>query len=192
MKYYRRAVFGGLLAVAAFASPVLADSYRIDPGHTQVTFTVKRFGFNHVIGAFDKVTGTFDLDEDNPENSGASVSIDTTSLYTGNPERDVIVHSRFWLNTENYPTITFTSTAVEKTGEDTAKVSGNLTLLGVTRPVILDATLHKIGTEPAVRKKAAGFTATARLLRSDYGLTTAVGPIGDGVLIRIEVLGIAE
>ncbi len=192
MNTFGKALFGAVLSLPLMAQAGRADNYIIDPGHTQVTFTVERFGFNYVIGAFDKVTGSMNLDEANPENGQVAISIDTTGLYTGNPERDEIVASRFWLNTEAFPAITFTSTAIEKTGEKTARVTGDLTLLGVTKPITLDATLNKIGTEPAAKRKAAGFSADTRLKRSDYGHTLAMGAVGDDIVIRIEVLGIVE
>lgn len=182
-----------LAAGAAFlaATPAFAaDVYTIDAGHTHVMFKFERFGLSYVIGGFTGVEGTINLDKAAPANSAVNATIQVASFSSGNSERDTQAVGPFWLNAEAFATMTFASTKVELTGEESARVTGDLTLHGVTRPVTLDVALHKIGTDPSTKREAAGFSAKGSLNRQDYGITTAKGFIGDEVEITIEALGI--
>ncbi|MFQ5346415.1 MAG: YceI family protein [Rhodothalassiaceae bacterium] len=177
------------LAAALLASPALAaDLYELDPAHTEVAFAVDRFGFNKVLGDFTDATGRLLLDVDNPQASTIEARIGTASLDTGDAERDRHVAGPFWLNTGAFPEIRFRSTAVERTGENTARVTRDLSLLGVTQPVVMEVTLNRMGTDPATKRAAVGFSAKARLMRSAFGSKTALGMVGDAVTIRIEAL----
>jgi polyisoprenoid-binding protein YceI len=183
----------GSAAALLLATPVVAaDAYAIDAGHTHVMFKFERFGLSYVIGGFTGVEGTINLDKAAPENSSVNAAIEIASFSSGNPERDKHAIGPQWLNAEAFSTMTFASTNVELTGEETAKVTGDLTLHGVTRPVTLDVALHKIGADPSTKREAAGFSAKGSLNRQDFGIATATGFIGDEVEITIEALGIAE
>jgi polyisoprenoid-binding protein YceI len=173
---------------AAYAEPV---NYTLDSAHTQVAFSIDRFGFNHVLGRFEDVTGTMVIDEANPANSSVSAIIQVGSVDSSNDTRDEHLRGERWLNAAQFPTIEFRSTAVRLTGERTAEVTGNLTLLGQTHPVTLNVTLNNIGGAPnRPNVRLAGFTATGTLTRSTWGSTTAQAPnmIGDLVTIQIEAL----
>ena len=176
---------------AGIATPVSAEpvSYVIDAAHTHTQFTIMRFGFNAVIGDFRDVKGEIVLDEDNPENSSVSVEIAVSSVSSGDATRDEHLQGEFWFNAAEYPTITFHSTSVEQTDENTAVVTGDLTILGVTKPAALNVILNKLGQDPATKGPAAGFSATTALKRSEFGIQTAMGLIGDDVSIQIEALG---
>ncbi len=176
-------------ASAVFTAPVLAaDTYAIDASHTQVFFSVERFGFNNTIGAFTDVKGTLILDEESPANSTVSVEIATDSLWSGHAEREKHVKGPFWLNVEEFPTIIFTSTSVTLDDEKNAKVTGDLTMWGKTQPATLNVTLNKIGVDRATKKKAAGFSAKTSINRSEFGHTIAAPMVGDEVSIKIEAL----
>ncbi len=178
-----------LAAACAPASQAQAeDRYEIDAAHTHVQFSIMRFGFNDVIGTFLDVKGVITLDQDKPEMSSVEVEIAMASVESGDATRNEHLGGAFWLNVEQHPAMSFKSTAVEVTGEDAANVTGDLTLLGVTKPVVLAVTLNKIGADPATRKEAVGFSATASLNRLDFGLETAEGLIGNDIAIRIETL----
>ena len=173
---------------AAYAEPV---NYTLDAAHTQVAFSIERFGFSHVLGRFENVTGTMVIDEANPANSSVSATIQVASVDSGNDTRDEHLRGERWLNAAQFPAIEFRSTAVRLTGERTAEVTGNLTLLGQTHPVTLNVTLNNIGATPnRPNARLAGFSATSSLSRAAWGSTTAQGPnmIGDLVTIRIEAL----
>lgn len=180
-------VFSAVLlgAPAAFAAP---EKCVIDPAHTQVEFSIDRFGFNRVVGRFDAVAGEVTLDQTAPGASGVVATIQTASISTGNAERDAHLKGPNWLKTDQFPTMTFRSTGVTTDGANRAHVTGALTLLGVSAPVVLDVMLNKIGDDPATRRPAAGFSASTVISRRTHGLTTASALIGDAVIVKIEAL----
>ena len=198
-----------LAAPAAFAQPA---NYTLDPRHTQIGFTVDRFGFNHVLGRFDGVTGEVVLDEAAPQNSSVHAVVQMSSYNSGDnrplaadcpttppapgaprrPEcgggRDQHLQSGGWLNVAQFPTMEFRSTSVHQIDATHAEVIGDLTLMGQTHPLTLNVTLNKIGALPNnPNARAAGFTATGVVKRSIWGLTMAP-IIGDDVQITIEAL----
>ncbi len=181
--------FGFLAAACAPAGQALAeDRYEIDAQHTHVQFSVLRFGFNDIIGTFPGVAGVITLDQGAPENSSVEATISVPSVVSGDETRDGHIQGAAWLNTEEFATMSFTSTAVALHGDNAATVTGDLTLLGVTRPVTLDVTLNKIGPDPATKKEAVGISATASINRLDWGMETAAKFVGTDVAIRIEAL----
>jgi polyisoprenoid-binding protein YceI len=173
----------------AVAQDQVSSRFTLDSAHTQVAFSVERFGFNHVLGRFDVVTGEVVLDEANPENSSVVATIQTASISSGNVTRDGHLAGARWLDVEQFPTMAFRSTSVRRTGAQTADVVGNLTLHGVTHPVTLSVTLNQIGRSPSNGVRAAGFSATAVVSRARFGMSTAANLIGDEVRITIEALG---
>ena len=186
-----------LTACAAFgfaAAPAVATevAYKLDQAHTETTFVIDRFGFTSVIGVFAKSEGTIWLDEAAPEKSRVEATVTVDSLLTADATRDEHVKGERWLNAAKNPTMTFKSTKVEKTGDMTAKVTGDLTIMGVTLPVTFDVKLNKIGTTPNSPKRQAGFTITGTVSRKAFGSAGAAGMIGDAVAIRIETLGVAQ
>ena len=181
-------------ALAATAAPAAAAevAYKLDEAHTETTFVIDRFGFTSVIGVFAKSEGTIWLDEAAPEKSRVEATVTVDSLLTANPTRDEHVKGERWLNAAKNPTMTFKSTKVQKTGDTTAKVTGDLTIMGVTQPFTFDVKLNKIGTTPNSPKRQAGFTITGTISRKAFGSAGAAGMIGDAVTIRIETLGVAQ
>lgn len=186
----RALLFAGALIAsgAAHAEPV---TYTLDPAHTQVAFTIERFGFNNVLGRFEDVAGEVVLDADNPANSSVRATIQVASVDSSNDTRDEHLRSERWLNAAAFPTIEFRSTSVRMLGDNHAAVTGDLTMLGQTHPVTLDVRLNRMGPLPNNQRQAAGFTATGALQRSGWGSATAAQLIGDDVAIRIEALAVA-
>jgi len=186
---------GAVCAAIGFAaSPTLAAevAYKLDPAHTETTFVVDRFGFTSVLGIFAKSEGTIWIDEAAPEKSRVEATVQVDSLLSGDTTRDGHVTGERWLNAAKNPTMTFKSTKVEKTGADTAKVTGDMTIMGVTQPATLDVKLNKIGAAPNNQKRQAGFTITGTISRKAFGSAGAAGLIGDTVAIRIETLAVAQ
>ncbi len=175
-------------AASATSAAAAADRFEIDPAHSHVQFSVRRFGFNAIIGEFRDVAGVVLLEGDSLSGGSVVASVQTASLVSGDATRDGHVRGEHWLNAAKYPTIQFRSTSVQALGRDAATVRGDLTLLGVTRAVSLDVRFNKRGIDPSNQKEAAGFSATGMLRRSDFGLQTAPQLIGEEVAIRIEVL----
>ena len=134
-----RKIVSGCIAIVFvfFNNPLMADSYKLDPVHTQIMFTVSHMGFSYPTGSFVKFEGGFDFDENNYENSAGIDMNDATWNEHLSGEQ--------WFNVAKYPTMTFKSTKVMKTGDKTMDVTGDLTLLGVTKPVTLNVVFHKKG-----------------------------------------------
>ena len=175
------------LGAAVLAAPAqAAEEYVFDEGHTFILFDVSHLGFSRTHGQFRTFEGTFMLDREEPANSSVTMVIDAASLDTRHEARDAHLRNADFFNVEAYPEITFVSTDVELTGEATALVTGDLTMLGVTRPVTLDVTLNQLGEHPMNGNTVAGFTATTTLNRSDFGMTSYVPAVGDDVAILIQ------
>jgi len=172
-------------AGAANAEPV---TYVLDPAHTQVAFTIDRFGFNRVLGQFDDVAGEVILDEANPANSSVHATIQMASIDAGNATREEHLRGSRWFNVEQFATMEFRSTAVRLVSDTRAEVTGDLTLMGQAHPVTLDVTLNRIADAPNNQRRTAGFSATGSLSRAQWGMTTAQNLIGDAVSIQIEAL----
>jgi polyisoprenoid-binding protein YceI len=182
------------VAIAAFATPVFADTapnkvesgtYAVEPNHTQVVFSVNHFGFSTFSGLFEKASGTLVLDPVKPEGSKLDVTVSTDSVYTPSDKLTGELKGADWLDAGKFPEITFKSTKVEKTGPESAKVMGDLTLHGVTKPVTLTAKFHGAGPNPLSKKYTIGFEVSGKIKRSDFGVKTYVPMIGDEVDLTI-------
>jgi polyisoprenoid-binding protein YceI len=184
----RRLLAAALLAATSTLAlaPAQAADYIIDPSHTHVLFMVDHLGFSKMIGFFKDVSGKLSFDPADPTASKLSVNLKTASLETQFTPRDNDLKGADWFNATEFPDLTFVGTSFAKTGEKTGTVIGNLTLLGVTKPVTLNVTFNKAGVRPSDKKEAAGFSATGTLKRSDFGMKTFIPYIGDEVSLLIE------
>ena len=187
----------GLLALLV-ATPVLAQTpptrdpaqiqagtYAVDPGHTQVGWRVSHMGFSNYAGGFSDVSGTLELQPKNPASAKLSVKIPVASVTTTSAKLTDELKGDQWLDAAKFPDITFVSTKVAPAGKDHAKVTGDLTLHGVTKPVTLDVTLVGAGVNPLSKKYTVGFEATGTLKRSEFGVKTYVPLIGDELHLTI-------
>ncbi len=178
---------GALVAAAAFASAMAEPrTYVVDPTHMEVNYAINHVGFSTSKGRFSDVASVLVLDEANPAASKVNATIKVASLDAGYDKRDTHLLSADFFDVAKYPTITFASTRVTPTGAKTAKVAGNLTLHGVTKPVVLDATIVGLGANPLTKAQSAGIHATTTVKRSDFGMTTYVPLIGDEVTITLD------
>lgn len=181
------------LTVTAFCATAFApasqaaENYTFDTVHSQIIFFVDHLGFAKSEGEFLDFDGGFTFDRENPSNSTINVSIDTDSIDMDDEAWDTHMKSDHFFNVEKFPKMTFKSTSIEVTGEKTANITGDLTLLGVTKPIVLKTVYNKSGENPYSKKFEAGFSATAALKRSDFGMTYGLPGVGDDVEIRIEV-----
>lgn len=190
----------GLLAFVAFAplmgakSAAAADApkFTFDKAHTQIFFSVSHLGFSYSTGKFTDFDGSFTFDEEKPESSKVDVTIDTNSLTMDDEAWEKHLKNEDFFNVEKFPAMTFKSSQIEKTGDKTGRLTGDLTLLGVTKPVTLDVIFNKGGIHPYSKKYVAGFSATGKLNRSEFGMEYGLPGIGDEVNITIEVEGIRE
>lgn len=176
-----------LIAAAAHAAPAADASgvYVVEPSHTEVLFGISHLGFSTYYGQFPGASGTLALDAKHPANSKLDISVPVASVMTASPKLNEELVGDQWLDAGKYPTMTFHSTKIVPTGPTTADVTGDLTLHGVTHPVTLKATLNKAADNPMMKTYSAGFEATGHIKRSDFGVKTYVGPIGDDVTLII-------
>jgi polyisoprenoid-binding protein YceI len=181
-----------LFLLAPLAAQAAEERYRIDPSHTRVIFMVSHVGFSNMIGRFNAVSGEYTLDEDAPEKGRAEVTIETGSVDTGDATLDDILRGPDFFAAKAHPQIRFRSTAVERSGEQAARLWGELTLRGVTRPVTLDVTFNRKGIHPLLGPfgpTVSGFSARTTIDRRAFGMTALGGLVGDQVLLLIEVEG---
>jgi polyisoprenoid-binding protein YceI len=182
------------------ALPVLAhaDSWQIDPMHTSVEFTVRHMMISNVKGVFEKTSGTVTTSGNDPTSAKIDATIDASSLNTRVDRRDADLKSPNFLDVEKYPTITFKSTKVEAAGEGKWKVTGDLTLHGVTKSVVLDVESSGAPIKDPFGNTRAGASATTKINRKDFGLTynktleTGGVMVGDEVAISIDVEAIKK
>lgn len=175
---------GAALSTAAIAEPV---TYELDPSHSQIVFTYDHLGFSTGHAMFSGFDGTIQFDQENPENSSVEASFPVRSMLTGWEQRfDHFMSDDFFGAAED-EMVTFTSTAIEVTGENTAEITGDLTLNGVTNEVVLDAELNQAGQHPMEQKPWAGFNATTTILRSDYDLGAFAPAVSDEVEVMISI-----
>lgn len=177
-----------LLTAAVFTVPALAEpvAYKLDPSHTAVAFSVNHLGFSTVLGRFNTVAGNLVFDQANVANSKVDVTIDAASVDTNFAKRDDHLRSGDFFNTKEFAKLTFKSTKVEKTGDNTGTVTGDLTLLGVTKPVTLTVTFNKAGVSAASKLDTVGFSARGTVKRSDFGMKYLVPYVSDDIQIQIE------
>lgn len=172
---------------AAAAAAQAADRYTLDSSHSQVLFSYNHLGFSTTWGMFSGFEGEIMFDKDNPANSSVTVSMPTKSMFTGWEQRDGHFMSADFFGATDEDVITFASTAIEVTGDGTARITGDLTMNDVTQSVVLDATLNQAGTNPLNQKDWAGFNATTKLKRSDFNLGAFAPAVSDEVQVQISI-----
>ncbi|MBU6235637.1 MAG: YceI family protein [Alphaproteobacteria bacterium] len=180
--------------MTAFAMPAHAEpqKYSFDKVHTQIQFMVNHLGFSNSTGKFLKFDGGFVFDEANPAATTAELTIDTNSINMDDATWEEHLKDKDWFNVATYPSMSFKSTKVEATGDKTAKMTGDLTLLGQTKPVTLDVTLNNCGAHPMSSKPTCGFSLRGTLKRADWGMTNGIPMVSDDVQLHIEVEASAE
>lgn len=184
----RVAVAAALLLSAGAGLARADDTWTFDSAHADVVFRIDHLGYSGTWGRFGDVTGTIVYDGENAENAKVEAVMDAASIDTNLDDRDKHLRSGDFFKVEEFPQVTFRSTAVEVTGDDTANITGELTMLGVTRPVVLAARLNKAAPHPRDPKTlVAGFSATTAIKRSDWGLSYGVPAIGDEVDIFLDI-----
>ncbi|KQZ68235.1 polyisoprenoid-binding protein [Rhodanobacter sp. Root561] len=188
MRALKCLAFAGLLgaAVSVQAAPV---TYQLDPSHTMVLFSWNHFGYSNPTADLGLGEGTVVFDEQHPANSSVEVTLPLARLDTHVAALDEHLKKPDFLDADKYPVVTFKSTAVQPLGGNKFKVTGNLTVHGVTKTVVLDATLNKIGPHPMSKAPSIGFDATASIKRSDFGVGAYVPNVSDELAIRITTEG---
>ena len=173
-------------AVALVSAPAFATTYTLDPGHTQVVFSWNHFGYSNPTAQFGTVEGTLDFDAANPTKGSVSVKIPLASVNSNVAKLNEHLQSPDFFDAAKFPDAVFKSTKVEKgASESELKVTGDLTLHGVTKPVVLDVTINKVGEHPMRKAPAAGFDATTTLKRTEFGIGKYAPMVSDDIRIHI-------
>jgi len=182
-----------VLGSALIGGQTMAADYAIDKQgqHAFVNFKISHLGYSWLYGTFKDFDGSFSFDAANPEASKVSVTLKTASVDTNHAERDKHIRSADFLNASKHATATFESTSVKSTGEGTADVTGNLTLNGVTKPVVIAAKFIGEGKDPWGGYRA-GFEGTTTLTLKDFDISTDLGPASQTVELIISVEGIRQ
>ncbi len=189
-----RLIVAVLLLVAALGGPSRAQVYTLDRDHTEVRFTWDHLGLSRQGGRFTDVMGTVKFDPERPETATVEVTIPLKSISTGIKKLDeVLVSSRDYFDVPAHPEITFKSTGVTLKSDKTADVAGDLTISGITRPVVLEVVWNFTGPHPLAKinpvysgRIASGFSASTQIRRSDWGITRGAPFVSDELRIEIE------
>lgn len=188
-------MLAGVLAITPSDVRAEPAEFTLDPTHTYISFFVSHLGFSDMSGMFLKSEGSFSYDEEAKELKNASITVDTASVFTNHEERDKHLRSADFLNSGEFPEMTFVANKAEKTSDTEGKVTGDLTLLGVTKPITLDVTFNKAGNYPfGDGHYALGFDAEGSFKRSDFGMSYGVDGdiVGDEIKLVIGVEGIRQ
>jgi polyisoprenoid-binding protein YceI len=171
-----------------------AETFKIDPAHSSLTFTVRHL-VGRVSGHFDKFDGSFDYDAANPKAWKTAATIDTTSVNTGNQKRDDHLRTAEFFDAQKFPTMSFKSTGVTDVKDNTAKLQGDLTLHGVTKPVVLNLEINGMVKDPFGAGHRAGAVATGKINRKDFGVGSGkmetMNVIGDDVDLTLNIEGVS-
>jgi len=185
----RRLAFPALLVLAA--APLQATTYTIEPDYTQGVFRWNHLGFSTPAAQVSQGQGTLEFDPASPTRASVTVTIPLSSLNTGVPALDEHLRSEDFFEVAKFPTASFRSTKVQQgPGKDRLKVTGELNLHGITKPVTLEVTVLKVGTNPRTSLPTVGFAATTTLKRSDFGLGAFVPQVSDEIQLQITSQGV--
>lgn len=175
------------LALAGGQATANAAEWVLDPSHSQILFSYNHLGFSTTYGMFSGFSGEISFDPEEPEAASVSVEIPTETIITGWAERNQHFLSEDFFDAGGAPLITFKSTAIEVTGDNTANITGDLTVNNVTNPVVLQTVFNGVREHPQAQQPWTGFSATATLLRSDWDMGAFAPFVGDEVDLAIEV-----
>jgi len=160
------------------------ETFTLDNSHTYVLWSIKHLGFSTQAGKW-YANGQLFFDKEHPDQSRVKVTININDLVTGLPELDKHLKGKLFFDAEHFPTATFASNKVTVLNKNTADVQGMLTLHGVTKSVVLHVTFNKEGINPISNKMSVGFTATATIKRSDFGINALLPELGDQINLLI-------
>lgn len=178
------ALIAGTAATTAYAAP---EKYTLDPSHSQIVFSYNHLGFSTTYGMYSGFEGEIMFDAEAPADSSVTVAFPTASLFTGWDERTAHLLTGDFLGAEEAPEVSFKSTAIEVTGEKTGKITGDLTINGITKSIVLDAAMTQMGDHPMAGKPWVGFDATTTILRSEFDAGQYAPYVSDEVKVMISI-----
>ena len=164
---------------------VRSGTYVLDPSHSKVTWSVSHLGFSTYVGQFAGVDGKLTLDSRNPARSRLDASVKTDTVGTFSDGLDKHLKTADFLDTPRHPTATFRSTGLKLVDADTARITGDLTLRGVTRPVVIEADFTQAGVNPLDKTYTVGFDGETKIKRSEFGVSYGLPMVGDDVTLHL-------
>ncbi|MBV8938232.1 MAG: YceI family protein [Alphaproteobacteria bacterium] len=188
-------VFLSALALSSLAfSPALAaaEHYHLDHEHTSILFFVSHMGFSEMVGRFTQYDGSFDFDREHPENSKVEITLKPAGIVTSSAKLDSELQGQKFFNSAQFPDAKFVSTGIKVTSQNEGDVTGNFTMLGVTKPLTLHVRFNKADYTPYTGAYVAGFSAEATLKRSDYGMSAYIPQVADEVRLHVETEGVND
>lgn len=180
-----------LVALLGLANLAKAQDYQVDNAHSSVIFRIKHLNVSYTYGRFNEVSGSFLLDDAKPENSSVKIEIKTASLDTNSADRDKHLKSPDFFNVKQFPASTFVSKSVKALGQDKYEVTGDLTLLGVSKPVSFTLTKTGEGDSP-FKDHRAGFETNLTIKRSDFGMKFMPELLEDNVWLLVSIEGVRK
>lgn len=183
----KKTLLAAALVALPFAAQAEPEAYKLDASHSQILFSYNHLGYSTTWGMFSGFEGDIQFDQEDPANSSVTVSFPVRSMFTGWEGRFEHFMSADFFGAEEDEMVTFVSTDIEVTGDNSANIIGDLTLNGITKSVTLSATLNQTGDHPMEGKPWAGFDATATLLRSDFGVGAFAPFVSDEVQVQISI-----
>lgn len=176
-----------LLAAVASTATAAPEAYVLDASHSQIVFSYNHLGYSTTYGMFSGFDGEIAFDQEDPAASSVNISFPVMSMLTGWEQRFAHLMSGDFFGASEGDMVTFASTGIAVTGDNTAMITGDLTMNGVTKSVVLDATMNQAGKHPMAEKPWAGFDATTSVLRSDFNVGNFAPFVGDEVQIMISI-----
>ena len=180
-------LIAALLAATATVASAAPEKYTLDSSHSQIVFEYNHLGFSTTWGMFSGFEGEIMFDAEAPADSSVTVEFPTASLITGWDERTTHFLTADFFDAEAAPAVSFVSTGIEVTGEKTANISGDLTINGVTKSIVLDTVMNQMGDHPMAGKPWVGFNATTTVLRSEFDMGMYAPYVSDEVAIQISI-----
>ncbi len=180
-------LFAAALGLAATSVAAEPEAYKLDSSHSQILFSYTHLGYSTTWGMFSGFGGEINFDQEAPENSSVKVSMPVKSMLTGWEKRFNHFMAPDFFDATDDEMVSFVSTGIEVTGENTALITGDLTLNDVTKQVVLDAKLNQVGVHPSAKKPWLGFDATTQLVRSDFNLGKFAPYVSDEVSVQISI-----
>jgi polyisoprenoid-binding protein YceI len=182
-----RTLLGFMAALLLCSSALAQNNWQLDPPHSAAQFAVRHFGISTVRGTFTKVSGAVTYDDANPTKATVQATIDASSIDTRVENRDKDLRGPNYFDVEKFPTITFQSKKVEVAGEGKLKVTGDLTMHGVTKEVVLDVDGPSAPMKDSHGNMRRGASATTKINRHDFGVNGGAAAVGDEVQITLDV-----
>jgi polyisoprenoid-binding protein YceI len=182
------AIAGVATLTISLTANASVETYELDPAHTYPHFSVSHLGFSTMRGRFNTTSGMITMDKAKGTGS-VDIVVDVASIDTAHAKRDEHLRGPDFFNAAEFPKMTYKSTKVTIKDDNSAKVEGNLTIMGVTKPVTLQVEKISCGVHPFNKKEVCGFDATATIKRSDFGMKYGLPAIGDEITMHIEAEG---